>query len=166
VESRNAPTRPLVARSSVAGWALVALWTVVILVLSFQPGTEELGRRRFRFDVSSGGHAFFFAILAFLLSSVMARYPQHRAWWWTIVIVTLFGVASELLQALVPLRTPSLVDLIADVGGAAVGCALFIVADRWTDGEPLSQAISAIVPRRPERDVDGSRHASASWRNG
>jgi hypothetical protein len=47
------------------------------------------------------------------------------------VTITLYGIACELVQAGIPGRTPSLVDLGADVLGTYAGLLAWLVLARW-----------------------------------
>lgn len=138
--------------SSVGAWVLVVCWALVIIVLSIQAGTEELGRGRLRLDRSTVGHAVFFTIFSFLVANAIARYRPRRLWWWTIVLVSIFGIVDELLQSLVPLRSPSMADLIADVVGAFVGAIGWTILARWQSGADLRRALRIWGPR-PRREV-------------
>jgi len=140
------------ASTSLGAWALVVCWALIIVVLSIQPGTEELGRRRFRIDVSTYGHAVFFTILSFLVANAIARYRPRRLWWWTIVLVSIFGIVDELAQSMVPLRSPSMADLVADVVGAFAGAVGWTILARWQSGAKLRRAIRIRRPR-PQRVI-------------
>lgn len=141
------------ATTSVGAWLLVVCWALVVVVLSIQAGTEELGRGRLRLDVSTLGHAVFFTILSFLVANAIAPYRPRRHWWWTIVLVSIFGIVDELMQSLVPLRSPSMADLFADVVGAFVGAIGWTVLARWQSGASLRRAVRVWRPRRPRRQV-------------
>jgi len=139
--------------TSVGAWLLVVCWALIVIVLSIQPGTEELGRGRLRIDISTVGHAVFFTILSFLVANAIARYRPRRLWWWTIVVVSMFGIVDELMQSLVPLRSPSVADLLADVVGAFIGPIGWTMLARWQSGAELRRAVRVWGPRRPKQNV-------------
>jgi VanZ family protein len=62
-------------------------------------------------------HAFGYAVLGALLARATGR-PRVA-----IVLATLYGASDEFHQAFVPGRTPDVLDLAADLLGAAVGAA-------------------------------------------
>jgi VanZ family protein len=146
--------RTAVAATRAGAWGLVVLLALIVVTLSLQPGTEELGRRRFRFDASSAGHAMYFAFLGFLLANAIVRQGVRRPVWWSIVVAALFGIATELAQASVPMRTPSMADLVADLVGSAAPAAAFVVVRARHEGERGRHAVAASVPPdRPQQDA-------------
>ena len=152
VQIGGARGRRIIATTNVGAWALVVCWALIIVVLSVQAGTEDLGRGRLRLDTSTVGHAVFFAILGFLVANAIVRYRPRRHWWWTIVLVSIFGIADELMQSMIPLRSPSMADLIADVAGAFAGAIGWTILARWQSGTDLRRAILFVRPR-PKRSV-------------
>ena len=59
------------------------------------------------------------------------RPPTRRTLVVAVVVATAVGGGVELLQSLVPGRTPSVDDAVANLAGAAVGAALATVLRRW-----------------------------------
>lgn len=140
-----------VAASRVGAWILVVCWALIILTLVLQPGGEELGRRRLRLDVTSLGHAAYFAVLAVLVGNALLRSGVRRTGWWSIVAVALFGIACEFIQVGVPGRTPSMPDLAGDLVGACAGAlALGMLAARYEQFRPGPRITRRPPPHRPE----------------
>lgn len=106
-------------------------WALIILVLVTQPDIGEAGGRRFRIGGPALGHAAFFGVLGFLAANAALPLAIPRGRWWIMVALTLYGVACELIQASIPGRTPSLVDLGADVVGAYAGTLVWLALARW-----------------------------------
>jgi VanZ family protein len=129
------------ATSTVGSWLLVAAWALVVYVLLTQPDLfDEPGLRRLRLSPSSVGHAVFFAALGFLVTNAMARHQFRQQIWWTVVILTVYGIIGELLQATVPGRAASIVDVAADAIGAFAGAVACIVLARWHSGTDFRRA--------------------------
>lgn len=68
-----------------------------------------------------------------LLATAIARLPAVARWrglgaWWSVMIVSAFGGATELLQSLTPMRSMEFDDWLADTLGAAVAAASYL---RW-----------------------------------
>jgi hypothetical protein len=146
-----------IAATRLGAWILVICWGLAILTLVMQPGAEELGRRRLRIDVTSLGHAAYFAALALLVGNGLLRHGVRRIRWWTVVAVVLFGILCEVIQLSVPGRTPSVADLVADVAGAAAGAVGFgIVAGRLRalDGPRNEPPAPPAVADPTQRPVD------------
>lgn len=139
-----------VAMSSVGAWVLVVSWALIIFVVLVQPGADEIGQRRLRIGGSSIGHAAFFTVLGFLVANALSRPIPWRHWWWTLVIITLFGALGEIIQAGVPGRSPSLVDLGADVLGGFAGTVTWTVLARWQSGAAFRRA-ARVWPSRQRR---------------
>jgi hypothetical protein len=146
--------RRLTAGARLGAWLLVLIWALVIVVVMTQPGTEGLGRSRFRFDFSSAGHAAFFMILAVLMANALVTSGIRRRWWWAFVLTTLFGVATELLQGIaVPGRSPSMADVSADTVGAALGAWVHLALERLRGGATMREAVQSLTapPQLPSR---------------
>lgn len=69
-------------------------------------------------------HFVCFAVLGLLVFAT--RLPLGRAW--LIVLLVGYSVATELLQDLVPGRTPELRDFVQDIAGLAAGAALYFAS--------------------------------------
>lgn len=143
--------RHILATTHVGAWLLVVCWALIIIVLLTQPGVDETGGRRLRLGGSSIGHAAFFSILGFLVAHALARQHLWRHWWWTVVIVAIFGIGGEVVQSGVPGRSPSLVDLGADALGGLAGAVAWTVMARWQSGANLRRAAAIWPPRRRRR---------------
>lgn len=123
--------RRLTARSHLGAWLLFAAWALIILVLIVQPDIGEAGGRRFRIGGPAIGHAAFFGVLGFVGANAVVPLGIRRGRWWLLVTITLYGIACELVQAGIPGRTPSVVDLGADVLGAYAGLLAWLALARW-----------------------------------
>lgn len=72
-------------------------------------------------------HVLLFAVPALLLRLLTPR-------WWPIVVLALHAPISEFIQwRFVPLRSGDALDLVADLGGLAVG----VLAARWRPVNPV-----------------------------
>lgn len=156
------------AATRLGAWILVICWALILLVLAVQPGSEEVGRNRFRLDLSSVGHAAAFGALAFLVMHALRLHRGvQRAAWWCLVLTTLYGIGIEIAQASVPLRSPSMSDLAADVAGTLAGMAAFGALVAWQSGASLGLSLRAVIPaRRTTRDrptPEGPRLAPHDW---
>lgn len=143
--------RQNLATTSMGSWLLVVCWAIIIVVLLVQSGGDEIGQRRLRIGGSSIGHAAFFTVLGFLVANALTRPIPWRHWWWTVVIITLFGVLGEVVQSGVPGRSPSLVDLGADVLGGFAGAVTWTVLARWQSGAELRRAVRVWPSRKRRR---------------
>jgi VanZ family protein len=77
-------------------------------------------------------HFGLYMVLAFLVHRYLRaqrRFPllRSRPYFFTVLLTALYGLSDELHQAFVPGRNPSLADLLADTGGAALFCIIFFV---------------------------------------
>lgn len=118
------------------GWLPVAL---LVLAASLVPGGGGGGGTIGPVGVDKLLHVVGYAVLAGT-SLYALRTPTRRTTLVVFVLVTAFGGVVELLQALVPGRAMSLLDLVADGVGAALGIAgwwLLAATDRA--GESLAE---------------------------
>lgn len=80
--------------------------------------------------VANALHVPVYAGLGFLWTYALTRgrrvTPPHVALL-ALAIATIFGALDELYQGLVPGRTTSLGDWLADAAGAAIGCTVFML---------------------------------------
>jgi hypothetical protein len=67
-------------------------------------------------------HLMSFTVLSFFALS--AQWPVPR--WLVLLTLSLYGGATEILQGLVPLRHPSWLDWLCDIGGVIAGFVLFM----------------------------------------
>jgi VanZ family protein len=112
-------------------WLLPITWAGIIFIISAQPkeALERLGLSGL--FVSVAGHLTTYFILMTLL--VLAfRFangvPFRRACLISFVIVAVYGLSDEYHQSFVPGRTPTVVDWIVDLIGAA---AAWLVMSYW-----------------------------------
>jgi VanZ family protein len=125
-------------------------WAAVIFALSSIPGTDIPSS-----PVPSADklvHLGLYGVLGLLWFRCFHRWPvspvpassprpvRGSTWAWTVLAALAFGVSDELHQAFVPLRTPDILDVLADLGGGALGAAL-----------------GAAIATRRSRDVVGPR---------
>jgi VanZ family protein len=100
-------------------WLPVVVWMGLIFYLSAQPDLPHPQSGWADLLVSSIAHAFMFAVLAVLWVRVLAERP--RAWLLALILTWLYALSDEFHQAFVPGRTPDLLDLLCDGGGAMLG---------------------------------------------
>jgi VanZ family protein len=95
-------------------------------------------------------HLLSFGVLAVL--TLLARWPVPR--WSVVLMLALYGGATEIIQGFVPPRTPEWADWFQDIGGVAVGVAIGSIvalllvrvsrhAGRLIDSVPLLRRSSA-----------------------
>jgi VanZ family protein len=115
------------------------LWAAIMLAVSSTPGTHLPKIRLFSWDKLA--HFGEYAVLAFLAARyflAVRTLPIAVAARVAGVSVLLFAVADELHQVLIPNRTCSWQDLVADTMGTAVGLMVFILLrqarrTRWSE---------------------------------
>jgi VanZ family protein len=156
------------AATRLGAWILVICWALILMVLAVQPGAEEVGRNRFRLDLSSLGHAAAFGALAYLVMHALRLHRSiQRAGWWCLVLTTVWGIAIEIAQASVPLRSPSMADLVANVAGTLGGIVAFGALAAWQSGASLGLSLRAGIPARSgthDRPTpEGPRLAPHDW---
>lgn len=114
---RNAVDRFLTTR-----WLLVALYIVVIFVLSAQSGLKIPGDIPFKDKIV---HALEYLGVSLLMSwAARGSWPQtpaSRRVLWTMLAIALLGASDELFQSTVPGRDSSPFDWMADVFGGSLG---------------------------------------------
>jgi VanZ family protein len=109
-------------------------WAALIFGLSSIPGTDIPS-----VPIPSADklvHLGMYGVLGFLwfrcarawatpaAASSPRRARSRSTWVWTVVAVLAYGVSDELHQAFVPLRSPDILDVLADLGGGALGAGL------------------------------------------
>lgn len=119
----NDPRKSLKGR--IYRWGPVMLWMAVIFCLSAQPKLPDVGGW-FDFDNSDKlAHAVAYAVGGALIWRALSR---KSPWWWqvgaTVAIAAAYGLSDESHQMLVPPRTFDMMDLVADVIGAAVAAVI------------------------------------------
>jgi VanZ family protein len=121
----------------------VAYWFALTLLLLLHSPTRLLGGRPqwvSAYQVLEPGlHMLSFLILAALVMA--ARFPLRPLALAAILI--LYAAVTELMQWLVPGRTPSLADFYQDLFGLAAGTALIWLARRCTGRRQAVELVSA-----------------------
>ncbi len=114
-------TRATERRSGRLAWGLVLAYAALVFAVSSIPAKSMPGGRLWDFDklIHAGEYAVFAALLWMALARTTAWPPSRRAVT-VFVLAALYGISDELHQALVPGRSSSGYDVIADVVGAAV----------------------------------------------
>jgi VanZ family protein len=113
-------TRLGVFKSPAARWVLAAAYTLLVTVLLVQsssqpivgppapPGTPDLKRE---IELTLAHIVVFSALVVVWWWALLTVLPTHRAIFVTLSFVLVFGVVTELAQAVVPDRQPSLFDM-------------------------------------------------------
>jgi VanZ family protein len=106
-----------------AAWATVILYMGVIFYLSHQPTVPIPMKFPHQDKVMHFGA--YFLLAAFLAHAI---YPagHKRRFWLALVIASLYGVSDEIHQMFVPGRDASVLDWLADTGGAWMGAFLYL----------------------------------------
>jgi len=128
VNRRFAPFR----RSDVWPWLPVVVWMGLIFYLSAQPHSQLPGVAEPSLDgwIKHGGHAFGYAVLAFLWWRI-----AHRGLWSgaaalaiAFALTMLYALSDEVHQGFVPEREFSAIDVVIDAAGAvtALGCVVWM----------------------------------------
>lgn len=101
------------------------IWASIVFFFSVLPVHEGLFFRINYFDKAM--HFFEFAVLAFILSRTFRRVgvEPRAAVAFTLILTLLYGILLELVQDLIPGRTPSFGDVLANLSGAAAGLYLW-----------------------------------------
>lgn len=104
-------------------WVPVIIWAGIIFALSSTPSFPDEVSMFAKFDKLI--HAIEYAGLSFLLARALKQSPQQKISRnfrvLAIIFTILYGISDEFHQSFVPLRDPSMVDLIADSIGAVLG---------------------------------------------
>lgn len=97
------------------------------------------------------GHSIGYAILGALLLRALARARWAGVTWKTallaIVMATVYGISDEFHQGFVPGRSPDVLDVVADMTGAAIAVALVGAA-------AAGRAWGILKPPSPPGDAD------------
>lgn len=108
-------------------WLPVGLWAGVIFVGSSVPGTNL-----------PGGYSLWGHLGEYLVLGALTAWALRRDDWGTILLAiglcAIYGASDEFHQAFVPYRMPDIFDWIADVSGAAIGVAVYLLLS--VRGEP------------------------------
>lgn len=71
-------------------------------------------------------------VIAYAVLGLLAAASSERGVMRVILGLAVFGAAIEMLQAFSPGRSPDLLDVVADVAGAGLGCGLAILLRHMT----------------------------------
>ena len=102
-------------------WLLVLVWTILTLALTLMPGSE--GSTVKTLSLLAGGteitdamgHAILFGIYAILWCHALRQHRTKRqTGQHALIIVLLFGLGTESLQAMIPNRGTSVLDMLAN----------------------------------------------------
>jgi VanZ family protein len=90
-----------------------------------------------------------------LLATTIARLEPVKSWpllgpLWAIILVSVFGMATEFLQSLTPLRSMEYTDWVADTLGAALAVGLYL---RWTWYRRLLERPAGRRRRQPRVEI-------------
>lgn len=105
-------------------WAVVIAWAVCVVTVSVLPGRALHGPDIIGLDKVA--HFVFYAVLA-ILAQHAVRKPCLARWAAVTVSCGLFGAMLELAQGLVPERSMSVGDALANFLGAAAGSAGYML---------------------------------------
>ena len=107
------------------------LYLVLIFGLSSVPGSSVPGRWPPHADKLV--HFLLYAGLGFsyVANSGVARRGARRALLTALMVGAVVGLADEIYQALVPGRSPSPVDWLADLAGAGAGAVIALATGRF-----------------------------------
>jgi len=105
----------------------------VIFAVSGTPSDEIPKVEGWDVLLKKGGHMVAYAILTVLLLRALETHtPTRKAAWLAVGIAVLYAMTDEYHQTFVPGRSGTLVDLLVDAAGAALG--LWLV-HRWPSGQ-------------------------------
>lgn len=129
-------------------WIAPALYMAMIIALSSIPGSSGPETPPGPAGwipplVSNALHVPLYAGLGLLWTYALTHTNRLRPWpaaVTALVIGAAFGALDELYQGLIPGRTTSLGDWLADTAGAAIGGTLFLIRQQWRHR-----------PKRPKR---------------
>lgn len=104
-------------------WLPVIIWAIVIFTVSSLSTFPKQVEQLLSFDELA--HAAEYAIFGFLLARAFANSKKENLKnnfrFFAIICAIIYGISDELHQYFIPLRTMSIIDLIYDCIGAAVG---------------------------------------------
>ena len=130
------------APSAVLKWWLCAVLVALVVVAVILPTSalswlrrdyEIIGLPLLWLDDASASlpldltHVALFGLVGFAMAVL---WPRAR-WWQIALPLLILAVGSELLQSWVPGREPKISDVIDDLVGAAIGCALALPIRWW-----------------------------------
>jgi VanZ family protein len=134
-------------------WALAALaWAALIAYLSSRPPAAILSEHPW---LDKPVHVLVFALLGGLVLLAVGRVRRWSHWpaaLLSILLVATAGLADEAYQLLVPLRTCSLWDWLADLAGGVVGAGVAVLAielhGTWVRKGARLEAARRVEPAR------------------
>jgi VanZ family protein len=113
-------------------WGPAVLMMAVIFMASGTPGRDLPSFGSCDFLAKKGGHMIGYALLA---ASYLRGLVRTRSTPWRLVILALvltgcYAVTDEFHQGFTPGRTPSATDVGIDIGGGAIGTAIWVLLRR------------------------------------
>lgn len=109
------------------GWALAALWALVLFLQS-SSSTAGSFLARFPDGADKVAHAAAYGVLGAFLTLATGRI------WLATLLALAFGVTDEFHQYFVPERSADLLDVLADGSGALLGASLVAFLSRLRRG--------------------------------
>ena len=106
-------------------WGPAVLIMAVIFLASSTPGDELPSFGSFDFSLKKGGHTLGYALLAlgYLRGLAWKRPTSRGSMMLAIAFCLLYAISDEFHQTFTPGRTPSVIDVLIDTTGAAIGLA-------------------------------------------
>lgn len=98
------------------------LWPILIAALIFAASTRS---RLAGPSVEGIDKVTHFAVYGLLATLVVRNGRGARAAWWSIVVVSLYGISDEWHQSFTPGRSVEFADWLADTMGAALAVSLY-----------------------------------------
>ncbi len=108
-------------------WLPAVVWAILIFTLSSLSTFPEAVQPLFSFDKLA--HAAEYAVFSFLLARAFRNSQKTNLKKYfrifAVICAIVYGMSDELHQYFVPMRTPSIIDLICDGIGAIIGQKFF-----------------------------------------
>ncbi len=108
-------------------WFPVIVWAILIFALSSVSTFPKAVQPLFSFDKLA--HAAEYAVFSFLLARAFGSSKKNNFKKYfrvlAVICAIVYGMSDELHQYFVPMRTPSIIDLIYDSIGAMIGQKFF-----------------------------------------
>ncbi|MBD3295918.1 MAG: hypothetical protein GF392_00950 [Candidatus Omnitrophica bacterium] len=106
-------------------WLPAVLWAALILILSVLPSTGMTGLTAGNSDKIAHFFGYMiFSILFLRAVPLTAGASSRRVLLFALILTFSYGILMELLQCLIPGRDASLMDILFNFGGAALGTML------------------------------------------
>jgi hypothetical protein len=127
------------------GLLAIALLLATVFFLSLPGGTAW---QRVTQDAGHGPVFAAIAVIALLLQRPRVRMRLPGMYWRAFVVALALGIATELIQRFQPNRTVSLLDVLHDAAGAALGLALYALGSSTTrlNPGPTEAAVASAGP--------------------